>query len=75
MSNGRSWTPAHTEVLERMAGRPDKEIAQVVGHPIWKVRERRQARGLKAYSGRRENWTSRDWLFAGRILLDFHPAL
>lgn len=75
MSNGHPWLPSHTAILERMAGRPDREIAEATGQPMWKVRERRQALGLKAYSGRRENWDSRDWAFAGIFVLDIRPAL
>jgi hypothetical protein len=53
-----------------MQGRPDREIAQATGHKPWKVREMRQARGMKAYSGDRSHWSRRDWLLAGAAGLD-----
>lgn len=65
MSEARAWTREHTAILERMQGRPDREIAEAIGRPVWKVREMRQARGLKAHSGDRSHWSRRDWLMAG----------
>lgn len=73
--NGNPWTQEHTDTLERMAGRPDREIAQATSQPIWKVREWRRARGLMAYPGDRSHWDRRDWLMADAAGLDFHPAL
>jgi hypothetical protein len=67
---GTPWTNADTQTLERMQGRPDREIAQATGHKPWKVREMRHARGMKAYSGDRSHWSRRDWLLAGAAGLD-----
>jgi hypothetical protein len=71
----RIWTPADTATLERMQGRPDREIAEATGQPIWKVREMRQAQGFKGCSGDRSHWSRRDWLLAGATGLDICPAL
>ena len=60
-----NWTKEHTAILEKMAGRPDREIAFCLGQPLWKVREMRQARGIKANTGDRSHWSRRDWLLAG----------
>lgn len=74
MSNGRPWLPSHTETLERMAGRPDREIAAATGHPVRTVRDHRQARGIKAHVGR-SHWTRRDWLLNDATGLDFQMSV
>jgi hypothetical protein len=72
MSNGR---PSLSDAIEAMRGQPDRLIAEATGEPLWKVRDWRRAAGLKAYSGRREGWSRRDWLLNEVSGLDFHPAL
>lgn len=61
----RPWSKADSATLERMQGRPDREIAQAIGCELWKVREMRQAQGIKAHAGSRSHWSRRDWLMAG----------
>lgn len=70
MSNGTTWTPAHTEILERMAGRPDAEIAKATGHAVVTVKKRRLSLGLPGYR-KRDGWTRRDWLLHDAAGLDF----
>lgn len=59
--NGRPWSTADTETLERMQGRPDREVAQVTGHCAETIARHRRAMDRKAY-GARSTWTRRDWL-------------
>lgn len=72
--NGKHWTKHHTQTLERMAGRPDAEIAKATGHKIRTVRDHRQASGIKAFVGR-AHWTRRDWLLNDASGLDFQMSL
>lgn len=74
MSNGREWTVDDTATLERMAGRPDREIAEALGRAIRTVREHRRARGIAAFVGR-SHWTRRDWLLNDAAGLDFQMSL
>lgn len=74
MSNGKPWTQEDTATLERMAGRPDREIATATGHAIRTVRDRRQARGIRAHVGR-GHWTRRDWLLSDAAGLDFQMSV
>lgn len=74
MSNGKIWTPADTLTLERMAGRPDAEIARATGFALRTIREHRQARGIKAHVGR-SHWTRRDWLLNDAAGLDFQMSV
>jgi hypothetical protein len=70
MSNGRAWTSSDTQTLERMQGRPDREIAQATGHCRETVARHRRAMDLKAY-GARKAWTRRDWLLHDAAGLSF----
>lgn len=73
---GSPWLPSHTATLERMAGRPDREIAEATGHAEITVRKRREALGMKAYIGRpRPSWSRRDLLLNGAAGLDFQISL
>lgn len=72
--NGKPWSPADTATLERMQGRPDREIALKTGHSIRTVRDRRQALGIKAHVGR-SHWSRRDWLLHDAAGLDFQMSL
>lgn len=71
---GRAWTNADTATLQRMQGRPDREIAQAVGHPVSTVRDWRRAMGIKAQP-HRAHWTRRDCLLADAAGLDFQMSL
>jgi hypothetical protein len=74
--NGTKWLPAHTAILERMAGRPDAEIAKATGHALITIRKRREAMGVKAYVGRpRPAWSRRDFLLNSAAGLDFQISL
>lgn len=70
MSNGKPWTEADTATLERMAGRPDAEIAAAVGRSLRQVQDHRRARGIKAFV-QRLGWSRRDWLLHDAAGLDF----
>lgn len=70
MSNGTPWLPEHTATLERMAGRPDREIAEATGHAIVTVKKRRADLGIPGYR-KRAHWTRRDWLMHDASGLDF----
>jgi hypothetical protein len=69
MSNGRAWTSSDTQTLERMQGRPDREIAQATGQPMRQVQEHRRALGIKAAIPR-AGWSRRDYLMASAAGLD-----
>jgi len=72
--NGKPWTAADTVTLERMAGRPDAQIAETTGHSVPTIRERRRALGLRPCQ-HRAHWTRRDWLMADAAGLDFQISL
>jgi hypothetical protein len=73
--NGRTWTPADTATVRRMAGRvADAEIARETGHCERTIRDRRNAMGLPAYA-HRPKWTRRDYLLAGAAGLMENAAL
>lgn len=65
-----AWLQEHTDMLERMRGRPFAEIAKATGHSIPTVKARAAAAGIKGYRGR-ESWTRRDWLLHDAAGLDF----
>lgn len=67
---GTPWLPSHTATLERMAGRPDREIAEATGHAVVTVKKRRLALGVRGYR-KRTGWTRRDWLLHDAAGLDF----
>lgn len=68
---GRAWTPDDTSTLERMAGRPDAEIAKATGHCRETVARHRRAMDRPAYGARRA-WSRRDWMLhdAAGLTLD-----
>ncbi len=72
--NGRPWSPDDTATLERMAGRPDAEIAEAIGCSLSTVRKRRRLIGLRAFAGR-AHWIRKDWLMADAAGLDFQISL
>lgn len=62
---GSPWLPSHTATLERMAGRvPDREIAEMVGHPRVVVTRHRNDLGLPACY--RVNWSRMSARFLAR---------
>jgi hypothetical protein len=70
MSNGKPWSTSDTATLERMQGRPDREIAEATGHAVVTVKKRRADLGIAGYR-KREGWTRRDWLLHDAAGLDF----
>jgi len=74
MSRGKPWTSADTATLQRMQGRPDREIAEAIGFSVMTIRKRRRDLGLKAFQGR-SDWTRKDWLMADAAGLDFQISL
>lgn len=59
----KPWTSADTATLERMQGRPDREIALALDRTVKAIRHQRQGMGIKAQP-HRANWTRREWLLA-----------
>lgn len=69
----RTWSPEDTQILERMQGRPDREIAAAIGCAVPTVKKRRLAAGIAGFRGR-ANWTRRDWLLHDAAGLDFRVS-
>jgi hypothetical protein len=69
-STRNPWTAAHTDIMERMQGRPIAEIANATGHAIPTVKAHLRDAGIRSFRGR-ATWTRRDWLLHDAAGLDF----